>query len=142
MITVVLADDHPLIRGAIKLKLEGDGIEVVGEAGDGREAVDLVESLRPQVVLLDCNMPHLSGLEAARSILETDPYAKIILFTSEDEAETMSQAASIGVRAYVFKDDPSEYLVRTVHLVHKGELAPRVRQALEELNGTAPSGDS
>jgi DNA-binding NarL/FixJ family response regulator len=141
MIRVVLADDHPLIRGAIRLKLERDGIEVVGEAGDGREAVDLVESLGPDVVLLDCNMPRMSGLEAARFILESDPRAKIILFTSEDEPETMSEAARIGVRAYVFKDDPSEYLVRTVHLVREGELGHRVRQALEELSGTALPGD-
>lgn len=141
MIRVVLADDHPLILGAIKLKLERDGIEVVGEAGDGQEAVDLVESLGPDVVLLDSNMPRMSGLEAARSILKNDPQAKVILFTSDDEPESMYEAARIGVKAYVFKDDPSDYLVRTVHLVRKGELGPRVRQALEDRSGTVLPGD-
>lgn len=132
MIRVVLADDHPSIRGAIRLKLESDGIEVVGEAGDGREAVDLVGSLHPEVVLLDCNMPRMNGLEAARAILEKDSQAKIILLTSDDEPGTMSEAARIGTRAYLFKDDPSEYLVRTVHLVHRGGLGPRMRGTPEE----------
>jgi DNA-binding NarL/FixJ family response regulator len=132
VIRVLLADDHPVIRGAVRLKLESDGIEVVGEAGDGREAVDLVRSLHPEVVLLDCNMPRMGGLDAARTILENDSQAKIILLTSDDEPETMSEAARIGARAYLFKDDPSEYLVQTVHLVHGGELGPRMREAPEE----------
>lgn len=141
MIRVLLADDHPVIRGAIRLKLESDGIEVVGEAGDGREAVDLVGSLRPEVVLLDCNMPRMGGLEAARAILENDSKAKVILLTSDDEPEKMSEAARIGARAYLFKDDPTEYLVQTVHLVHRGGLGPRMRGAQEEPAPTARGSD-
>jgi DNA-binding NarL/FixJ family response regulator len=141
VIRVLLADDHPLIRGAIRLKLESDGIEVVGEAGDGREAVDLVRSLHPEVVLLDCNMPRMGGLEAARTILENDSQAKIILLTSDDEPETMSEAARIGARAYLFKDDPSDYVVRTVHLVHRGGLGPRMPGASEEPAPTARRSD-
>jgi DNA-binding NarL/FixJ family response regulator len=141
VIRVVLADDHPMIRGAIRLKLESDGIEVVGEAGDGREAVDLVGSLRPEVVLLDCNMPRMGGLEAARAIVENDSQAKVILLTSDDEPEKMSEAARIGARAYLFKDDPTEYLVHTVHLVHRGGLGPRMRGAREEQAPTARGRD-
>jgi DNA-binding NarL/FixJ family response regulator len=136
VIRIVLADDHPLIRGALRLKLETDGIEVVGEAGEGREAVDLVESLRPEVVLLDCNMPRMGGLDAARVILDKDPDARIVLLTSDDEPETMREAARLGAKGYVFKDDPSEYLIRTVNLVHQGGLGPRMRRALEELART------
>ena len=132
MIRVLLADDHPVVRGAIKLKLESDGIEVVGEAGDGREAVELVDSVRPEVVLLDINMPRMGGLDAARAILELHPEAKIILLTSDDEPETMSEAARIGARDYLFKDDPSDHLVRTVHLVQGGSTGARMRQALED----------
>jgi DNA-binding NarL/FixJ family response regulator len=124
MIKVVLADDHPLIRGAIKLKLEGSGIEVVGEAGDGRQAVDLVESLQPDVVVLDREMPGMGGLEAARRILEDRPDERIILLTSDDDPDTIAEAAATGIRAYVLKDEPTELFLSVVRLVSEGRIGP------------------
>lgn len=132
MIRVVLADDHPLIRGAMKLKLQGDGIEVIGEAQDGQEAIDLVESLEPDVVVLDRDMPRLDGLEAARRLLDRRPDQRIILLTSDNDPATMVEAARVGVRGYALKDDPTERVLGLVRAVADGRYGPRMRAALEQ----------
>jgi two-component system, NarL family, response regulator LiaR len=125
-VTVVLADDHPMTRRALKVQLEGDGIEVVGEAANGREAVRLARSLRPDVVLLDQAMPELDGLGAARALLEDRTDHKIILLTSDHDASLVAEAARVGARGFVLKDDPPHRLVEAVHRVKRGGTGPRI----------------
>jgi DNA-binding NarL/FixJ family response regulator len=132
MIRMVLADDHPLIRGAMKLKFEGQGIEVIAEAGDGLEAIDLVESLAPDVVVLDRDMPRVGGLEAARRLLDRRPDERIILVTADDQPDTIIQAGRLGIRGYALKDDPTERILKLVHTVAEGGYGPRMRAALEQ----------
>jgi DNA-binding NarL/FixJ family response regulator len=130
-IRVVLADDHVLVRRILKLELESDGVVVVGEAADGREAVELVRSLRPDVVVLDHLMPELDGLEAARSLLGDQAEERIIILTSDDDPSVIVEAARIGVRAHVFKDTTANYLIRMIHLVAAGGVGPGMRPALD-----------
>jgi DNA-binding NarL/FixJ family response regulator len=125
-IRVVVADDHPMIRKALRVNLERDGIEVVGEAGDGREAVELVGSLHPDVVLLDRKMPVMDGMDAARVLAEDRPDVKIILLTSDDDGAAISEAARIGARGYLLKDDPPGRLITAVRQVAEGLMGPRV----------------
>jgi DNA-binding NarL/FixJ family response regulator len=136
MIRIVLADDHPLIRGAVKLKLEADGIEVTGEAADGARAMELVESLEPDVVILDREMPGLGGIEATRRILDAHPDQKVILLTSDDDPSAIIEAGRAGVRAYLLKDEPTELLLRVVRLVADGGIGPRLTTVLEEQAAT------
>jgi DNA-binding NarL/FixJ family response regulator len=130
-IRVVLADDHVLVRRVLKLELESDGVVVVGEAADGREAVELVRSLRPDVVVLDHRMPELDGLEAARSLLGDQAEERIIILTSDDDPSVIVEAARIGVRAHVFKDTTANHLIRMIHLVAGGGIGPGMRPALD-----------
>jgi NarL family two-component system response regulator LiaR len=130
-IRVVLADDHVLVRRILKLELESDGVVVVGEAADGREAVELVRSLRPDVVVLDHLMPELDGLEAARSLLGDQAEERIIILTSDDDPSVIVEAARIGVRAHVFKDTTANNLIRMIHLVAAGGVGPGMRPALD-----------
>src|SRR5918992_2717048 len=130
-IRVVLADDHVLVRRILKLELESDGVVVVGEAADGREAVELVRSLRPDVVVLDHLMPELDGLEAARSLLGDRGEVRIIILTSDDDPSVIVEAARIGVRAHVFKDTTANHLIRMIHFVAAGGVGPGMRPALD-----------
>jgi DNA-binding NarL/FixJ family response regulator len=125
-IRVVVADDHPLVRRALRLNLEADGIDVVAEACNGREALELVGALHPDVVLLDLKMPVMDGLDAARLLAEGRSDVKIILLTSDDDEATISEAARIGARGYVLKDDPPNRLISEVRQVAEGGIGPRV----------------
>jgi DNA-binding NarL/FixJ family response regulator len=126
-ISVVLADDHPLVRRILTLQFESDGLDVVGEACNGREAIELVRSLRPDVVVLDHRMPELDGLGAARSLLADRSDLRIIILTSDDDARVAGEAARIGARAYVLKQDTADHLIRIVHLVADGGTGPEMR---------------
>src|SRR5918992_5111123 len=130
-IRVVLADDHVLVRRILKLELESDGVVVVGEAADGREAVEVVRSLRPDVVVLDHRMPELSGLGAARTLLEEGADERIIILTSDDDPRVVAEAARIGARAHVFKDATAARLLRMIHLVAAGGTGPGMRPVLD-----------
>ena len=100
-ITVLLVDDHSLVRRGFRRMLEDDpGISVVGEAGDGIEAVRLACELQPNVVVMDCAMPELSGIEATRRILEKYPEAGILMLSMHSEETLVSQALEAGARGY------------------------------------------
>jgi len=118
---VLVADDHPIVRQGLRqvLELEGD-IEVVGEATDGMKAIQLCDSLDPDVVLMDVNMPGLNGIEAARRIARRMPEIGILVLTIHDEEEYMLEAVKAGVIGYVLKDVEPKELVKAVRAVAGG----------------------
>src|SRR5688500_4200254 len=122
-ITVLLADDHTLVRRGFRRLLEDDpAIAVVGEAGDGDEAVRLAVSLKPQVVVMDCAMPGTSGLVATRRILEHDPEVVILMLSMHSEVTLVRQALDAGARGYILKDALDLDLATAVKRAVEGEL--------------------
>jgi DNA-binding NarL/FixJ family response regulator len=120
---VLLADDSSEVRQSVKsLLLEQDGFEVVGEAADGQEAVELAQTLDPDVAILDISMPRLNGMGAALQIHDKCDKTKVILLTVHAEAHHLIGAASAGIRGYVVKTEASEYLVRAIGEVSRGGL--------------------
>lgn len=123
MITVLLADDHTLVRRGFRRLLEDDAdISVVGEAGDGDEAVRLATSLRPRVVVMDCAMPGTSGLAATRQILATDPAVAVLMLSMHAEETLVRQALDAGARGYILKNALDLDLASAVRRVSAGEL--------------------
>jgi DNA-binding NarL/FixJ family response regulator len=128
-ITVLLADDHPLVRRGFRRMLEDDpGIVVVGEAGDGDEAVRMAETLRPRVILMDCAMPGTSGLAATKRILEGSPEAAIVMLSMHAEDTLVRQALAAGARGYILKSALDLNLASAVRRAAAGErvLDPKV----------------
>jgi Response regulator containing a CheY-like receiver domain and an HTH DNA-binding domain len=122
MITVLLADDHTLVRRGFRRLLEDDPqIAVVGEAGDGDEAVRLADDLHPQVVVMDCAMPKTSGLVATRKILERNPATAILMLSMHAEETLVRQALDAGARGYVLKNALDLDLAHAIHRVAAGE---------------------
>jgi DNA-binding NarL/FixJ family response regulator len=128
-ITVLLADDHPLVRRGFRRMLEDDpGVTVVGEAGDGDEAVKLAETLRPRVILMDCAMPGTSGLVATKRILDAWPEATIVMLSMHAEDTLVRQALEAGARGYVLKSAIDLDLASVVRRAAAGDkvLDPKV----------------
>jgi DNA-binding NarL/FixJ family response regulator len=121
-ITVLLADDHALVRRGFRRLLEDDdGITVVGEASDGAEAVKLAALLDPTVIVMDCAMPHKSGLEATREILAAKPASAILMLSMHSEETLVRQALGAGARGYVLKSAIDLDLAAAVKRVAAGE---------------------
>lgn len=123
-ITVLLADDHAIVREGLRalLELEG-GIDVVGEAANGREAVDLARELHPAVAVLDIAMPLLNGLEAARRILqEVEPPPKLLILSAHGDDAYIEQVAALGVVGYLVKQTSAHALATAVKEVNAGRL--------------------
>ena len=128
-ITVLLADDHPLVRRGFRRMLEDDpGVTVVGEAGDGDEAVKLAETLRPRVILMDCAMPGTSGLVATKRILDAWPEATIVMLSMHAEDTLVRQALEAGARGNVLKSAIDLDLASVVRRAAAGDkvLDPKV----------------
>jgi DNA-binding NarL/FixJ family response regulator len=122
-ITVLLVDDHSLVRRGFRLILEDDpAISVVGEAADGEEAVRSAQKLRPQVIVMDCAMPGMSGLLATRRILEADPKALVLMLSMHSEDTLVRQALAAGARGYILKSAVNLDLVKAVKQVAAGEM--------------------
>lgn len=122
MTKVLIVDDHPMVAEGIQSLLESyDGIEVVGTLTDGQEAVDQVCTLSPDVILLDLNMPGLSGLSATELILEARPETRILILTMHNSAEYVSTALSHGAKGYVLKDVPTEEIHTAIEAVMAGQ---------------------
>jgi len=129
---VVIADDQELVRVGFRLILERAGFEVVGEAGDGAQAIALVRDLAPDVVLMDIRMPVLDGIEATRAIVSESPATRVLALTTFDLDEYVYAAVRAGASGFLLKDVTPEDLVHATHVVARGDamLAPAVTARL------------
>jgi len=134
-IRVLIAEDHSLVRRGLAaiINMEED-VTVVGEAGDGQEAIELWRALRPDVVLMDLRMPKVEGVEAIRRIRAEDPRAGIIVLTTFDHDEDIYAGLRAGAKAYLLKDVQPEELFGCIRAVHAGEayLQPKVAAKLAQ----------
>ncbi|HEY9786599.1 MAG TPA: response regulator transcription factor [Candidatus Obscuribacterales bacterium] len=138
MIRVMIVDDQALVRRGLAslLALESD-IQVVGEASNGSEAVSLLESLKPDVILMDMRMPILDGVEATREIVKRSPQTRILVLTTFDDDEYIFLSLKAGASGYLLKDTPSEDLSAAIRAVHHGHtqlgpsIAPKVLSRLK-----------
>ena len=120
-IRLVVADDHALLRQALRMLLESQpGLEVVGEATNGRDAVDTAERLLPDVVLMDMVMPGLNGIDATRQILKRAPSTRVLILTAYLEDERLLQALRAGASGYVVKNSDLEELLLAIQSVYRG----------------------
>jgi DNA-binding NarL/FixJ family response regulator len=144
VIRVLLVDDQALVRAGFRMILDAEPhMEVVGEAADGREAIERVRATRPEVVLMDIRMPELDGLEAARRILAGgDDVPKILMLTTFDLDEYVYEALHAGASGFLLKDTPPEQLVAAIEVVANGEalLSPTItrRVIAEFVKGRGP----
>ncbi|GAA3089250.1 response regulator transcription factor [Nonomuraea sp. NPDC049419] len=131
---VLIVDDQALIRTGFRLILTTRGIDVVGEAADGVEAVTAARELRPDVVLMDIRMPNLDGLEAARRVLAQDPDCRVLMLTTFDLDRYVYAALALGASGFLLKDVTPEHLANAVRLVTTGDalLAPSITRRLVE----------
>jgi two-component system, NarL family, response regulator LiaR len=136
-IRVLIVDDHVIVRKGIRALLEvKPGVEVVGEASDGAEAVAQAEALKPDVVLMDLVMPGMDGIEATRQITDLIPEAHVVVLTSFAADDKLFPAIKAGASGYLLKDSGPEELLQAIRQVHRGEssLHPAVaRRVLHEL---------
>lgn len=119
---VLLADDHPLFREGLRAALESTpSVEIVGEAGDGREAVTLALELSPDVVLMDIQMPELNGIEATRRILDARPETHVLVLTMFDNDSSVFAAVRAGAKGYLLKGADQQDVERAIRTVAAGE---------------------
>lgn len=149
MTRLLLADDHRMLRDSLRRSMEENGFDVVGEAGDGAEAVQLAQELRPDVILMDVSMPNLDGVEATRQITRLVPEAQVVMLTMHADGDVMARAIQAGAIGYLVKDCAISDVVSAVRLAASGEsvlspdlalsmLADVKRTAVDPGNGHAP----
>ena len=131
-IQVLLADDHQILRQSLKVLLEKEGLKIVGEASNGREAVNIAESLHPDIAVLDVSMAVLNGIDAAKEIQKVSPQTKIIFLTVHDEDPYLLEALRLGAKGYVVKTHAAENLVRAIREASRGGvyLGPEISLAV------------
>ena len=138
---LLLVDDHPMMRRGIRQMLElEDDLHVVGEAGNGEEALALIHSLKPDLVLLDNNMPQMNGLETLCRLRSLDCTAKVLLFTVSDAEDDIRDALRLDADGYLLKDMEPELLVQYIRDALAGELviSPGLTQAMAQALRSAP----
>src|SRR5581483_11893549 len=119
---VLIADDHPLFRSGMRALLTADPeAEVIGEAATGEEAIALAESLQPDVILMDVQMPGGGGIEAIRRILHTSPHIRILVVTMYDDDHSVFMAMRAGARGYLLKGASPDEVLRAIQAVGSGE---------------------
>ena len=142
-IRVLIVDDQALVRAGFKMILESEpGIEIVGEAADGLEAVEAARTLSPDVVLMDIRMPNLDGLEATRRLLKDDGGPRVLMLTTFDLDEYVYEALRAGASGFMLKDTPPEQLVSAIHMIASGDalLSPTItKRVIEEFVRRPPS---
>jgi DNA-binding NarL/FixJ family response regulator len=134
-ITVLLVDDHTLMRQGVRALLQAQAdIEIVGEAGTGRQAVERTKLLKPEVVVMDIAMPLLNGLEATRRILKQNPSSRVLILSSYSDDEYVHQLTEAGAAGYLLKDSAVTDLVKAIHEVHQGRsyFSPPIARRLME----------
>ena len=146
MIRLLIADDHIVMReGLSALIAEEENIEVVAQAANGEEAINMFHSAHPDIILMDLNMPVIDGLEAIRTIMKTDPHAKILVLTSySDEAKVFS-AIQAGALGYLLKATSANELLKAIHEVYQGNsyLPPAIaRQVIQGIQKPAQISES
>jgi DNA-binding NarL/FixJ family response regulator len=132
---ILIADDHALFRDSLRSLLEAHGLEVIGEARNGREAVELAHKLKPEVVLMDLSMPEMDGLSATRLISADQPEVKVVVLTASDEDANLFEAIKSGAQGYLLKNLESEDFFNLLDGVNRGEpaLTPALaRKLLQE----------
>ncbi len=139
---ILIVDDHQMFREGIRRRLEDEGgIEIIGEASSGQEALELVESLNPSIVLMDIRMPEMSGIEAARVMRRRWPDLKIVLLTGYDFDQYVRAAARARIQGYLLKDSPQETLVDAIRDVIGGGtvLSPHIASKVIQNLAESPS---
>jgi DNA-binding NarL/FixJ family response regulator len=148
-ITVLLAEDHTIVREGFRKLIEfEDDLEVVGEAGNGRQAVALVKELRPAVVVMDIAMPLLNGLEAIRQILKVVPRTRMLILSGHSDGTYVKSAMESGAVGFLLKQTSTQYLCRAIREVNKGDtffgpliaklIPERERKSLDRAGRTKP----
>jgi DNA-binding NarL/FixJ family response regulator len=134
-IRILIVDDHPVTREGLHSALDlAEGVEVVGEAASGEEAVEVVGKLRPDIVFMDVRMPGMNGIEAAREIRQTSSSTRVILFTVDESRSSISEAIQAGVSGYLLKDASADELVNAARLALEGKavIHPQLTRAFIE----------
>ncbi len=133
MTTVLLVDDHAILRSGLKMLLNSaGGINVIGEAGTGREAVESFKKISPDIVLLDITLPDISGLEAAREIKKINKAAKILVLTMHNDESYVREFIRLGVSGYIVKKSADSELVNAIKAISRGDMVidPSLTKAL------------
>jgi DNA-binding NarL/FixJ family response regulator len=132
-IRILLADDHAVVRQGFRMILAAHpDMEIVGEAGNGREAVELAERLKPEVVVMDVSMPELNGIEATRRLAASTPHTRVLALSMHKDSVYVREILRAGARGYLLKDSVADDLVSAVRAVSAGEgyLSPQVSNAV------------
>jgi DNA-binding NarL/FixJ family response regulator len=144
MTRLLLADDHRMLRDSLRRSLEEHGVDVVGEAGDGQEAVRLAQALHPDVVLMDVSMPFLDGVEATRQISRLVPASQVVMLTMHADGDVMARAIQAGAVGYLVKDCSIDDVVSAVQVAASGDsvLSPGLATSmLVEVEKAGRAGD-
>jgi DNA-binding NarL/FixJ family response regulator len=138
---VLIADDQALVRTGFRMILKSGGIDVVGEAADGRQAVTSARRLRPDIVLMDIRMPEMDGLQATRRIVAEVPRCRVLMLTTFDLDQYVYAALAAGASGFLLKDVTPEHLIAAVRLVTTGDalLAPSITRRLVERFARRPT---
>jgi DNA-binding NarL/FixJ family response regulator len=130
--TILIADDHPLFREGVRSICENLGnFQVIGEARNGHEAVSMAKDLKPDIILMDINMPKLDGVQATRQIIKNNPLSRVVMLTIFDEDNYLFDAIKAGARGYILKDTSSEKFLAGIRAVLDGEITLPKTMALK-----------
>jgi two-component system nitrate/nitrite response regulator NarL len=142
-ISLLLVDDHPVVREGIRSYFSASPrMEVIGEAANGEEAIAQARQLRPDIVLMDINMPVMNGLEATEQLRARMPSVRVVILTVHDSKEYVSQIARVGAHGYVLKDASPEHLIDAIESVYQGKkfFTPQIAGKLADLVGNSGDG--